>query len=78
MALLKSLTKTSVIVWSLVLGTLFVLTSLAAISVLGTKTSGKFKSVAYTVGTTDAPGSTKPAPASPDTPASSEPSKTSQ
>lgn len=78
MALPKFLFKTSVIVYSLVLGTFFVLTSLAAISLLGTKASAKFKAVAPALPQTP-PGSTKPATPSPDTPATNpEPSKTSQ
>lgn len=53
--------KTSVIVWSGVLLVVFVVISLAAISVMGTKAGGKFKTVATP------PGTTQPAPL-PDTP----------
>lgn len=74
MALPKFILKPVTIMWSVALGILCILAALAAISLLGTKASGKFILVAPQQPT----GTAHPKPASPSTPTASDPPKNSQ
>lgn len=76
----KSLVKPAAIMWSVALGLLGILTALAAISLMGTKASGKFVRIANTAGASQQtpPATEQPLPVAPSTPAASEPAKGSQ